>query len=431
MPRLYREMDDDLAYQACAKCLQDKWQRNDVKTFIEEWTGYSRYELMEEQLRAGGTPFRLKYEILTELSCMLTDMIDGIRHGVDPELDPVRVDRRRDGNTGKIREIASLCIRHQLLGHAVKIGIEKLLRARILPTQHASIPDRGQTGLVRQVRRILNRRKLRITRAVKTDCTHAYASVSYALVVQLLRQEIPRARWILDVMCVLERSAPGGRLIIGGYLDAWLFNFVFSYAMRYILSLEKSRRGNRAPLVIRAASFMDDLLLMGRSERDLLEAIKKAGTWIHDRLHMTMRQTTGVIRILSAREEITRRSRKGAARGCPGIDMGGYIIHRTYTSIRKRNVPRIRRAFMRGWEELQRDGTLKRQRAQGIISRNSMMKTSDGRTLAGKLHAVPLMRMARRNQQYWGRVETARRKEQVKDAVKRHQIRCAALGCSY
>lgn len=431
MPRLFSEIDENLAYQACAKCLQNKWQRNDVKTFIEEWTGYSRYELMAEESAAGGTPFRVKYEILTELSGMLLDMVDGIRHGADPELDPVRTEKRLDGNTGKIREIACLCIRHQLLGHAVKIGIEKLLQARILPTQHASIPERGQTGLARQIRRMLNRRQLRITRAVKTDCTHAYASVSYALVIRLLREEIPRARWILDAMQVLERYAPGGHLIIGGYLDAWLFNYVFSYLMRYILSLGKSRRGNRAPLVIRAASFMDDMLLMGRSERDLMEAIKKAGAWAQERLHLTLRQTTGVGRILSSQEEIARRSRKGARRGCPGIDMGGYIIHRTYTTIRKRNVPRIRRAFLRGWEELQRSGTLKRQRAQGIISRNSMMKTSDGRKLAGRLHAVPLMRMARRNQQYWGRMETARRKETVKDAVKRHQIRCAAFGCCY
>lgn len=429
MPRLFREWSEEIAYQACAKCLQDKWQRSDVKAFIEEWTGYSRYELMEEQVNTGGTAFRLKYAVLTELSCVLADMVDGIRHGADPELDPVQVHQRWDGNTGKTREIASLCYRHQLLGHAVKLGIEPLLRARILPTQHASIPERGQTALARQVRRMLNRKRLRITRAVKTDCTHAYASIGYGLVIRLLQEEIPRARWILDVMRVLERAAPGGHLIIGGYLDAWLFNYVFSYVMRYALSLRKSRRGNSVPLVIRAVAFMDDMLLMGRSERDLLEAIKRTGAWAQDRLRLTLRQVTGTVRILSSREEIGRRHLAGARRGCPGIDMGGYTIHRTYTTIRARNVPKIRRAFLRGWEELQRTGTVRRQRARAIICRNSMVKTSDGRRLAEGLHAVPLMRLARRNQHYWGRVETARRKERMRHVVGKFQVRRAAGEC--
>lgn len=144
-PRLWREFDHDLAYVAAEKCFRDKWRRGDVRTFIEEWTGHSRYDLMRDERDNGHQRFALKYEILEEVACVIEDMVNGIQRGEDPELDPVSVKPRRDGGTGKIRDIAVLCYRHQLLGHTVKAGIEKLLKARILPTQHASIPDKGQT----------------------------------------------------------------------------------------------------------------------------------------------------------------------------------------------------------------------------------------------------------------------------------------------
>ena len=248
MPRLWREFDHDVAYLAAEKCLQDKWRRGDVRTFIEEWTGHSRYELLKNEVENNGLRFGVKYEILEEVALVVEDMVDGIRQGEDPELDPVTVKPRKDGGTGKIRDIATLCYRHQLLGHAVKIGIEKLLQARILPTQHASIPKRGQTGLARQIKRMLNR-KIGIRYFQKLDGTHAYASIQYSTVIRLMAEEIPRAGWILSVMRVLAAAAPGGHLIIGGYLDAWLFNYVMSYALRYVLSLSKSRRGNKYPLV--------------------------------------------------------------------------------------------------------------------------------------------------------------------------------------
>ena len=257
MPRLWREFDHDVAYLAAEKCLQDKWRRGDVRTFIEEWTGHSRYELLKNEVKNNGLRFGVKYEILEEVALVVEDMVDGILRGEDPELDPVTVKPRKDGGTGKIRDIATLCYRHQLLGHAVKIGIEKLLQARILPTQHASIPKRGQTGLARQIKRMLNR-KIGIRVFQKMDGTHAYASIRYSTVRKLIEKEIPRAKWIHGAMRVLEDAAPGGHLIIGGYLDAWLFNYVMSYALRYVVSLSKSRRGNKYPLVIRAVQEIVD-----------------------------------------------------------------------------------------------------------------------------------------------------------------------------
>lgn len=148
-------MSHDLAYLACEKAFAGKWGRDDVLRHIEEWTGYSRKELILDEAKRGGPGLGIKYEILEECAMNLEDMVDGIVHGIDPDFDTVLVRNRADGATGKMRKIAYLCIRHQLLGHIVKLGIEPLLNARILSTQHASLPGRGQTRLKRQVQRFL------------------------------------------------------------------------------------------------------------------------------------------------------------------------------------------------------------------------------------------------------------------------------------
>ena len=426
MPRLWREFNHDLAWVAAEKCFRDKWRRGDTRTFIEEWTGHSRFELLKSEKEHGTLQFSLKWEILNEVADVVEDMVDAIQHGKDPELDPVTVKPRRDGGTGKIRDIATLCYRHQLLGHTVKAGIEKLLQARILPTQHASIPERGQTGLARQIRRMLNR-KLGIKYFQKMDGVHAYASIQYSKVSELIRQEIPRARWIHSCMKALGAAAPGGYLIIGGYIDAWLFNYVMGYALRYVLSLKKSRRGNEIPLVIRAVTFMDDIILMARSESGLKQAVSKLSEWLADQYGMESRTTTGRMKIGTVREEKEHKTHHGARRGVTAIDAGGYRISRTHITIRKRNAPRIIRCFRRAWEEYQKTGTIKRQRACQIISRNGMIRNADCRQFMEKYHTVEIMRVARRVQAYWSREATRRRKRRIEYAVNRHEKQCAAL----
>jgi hypothetical protein len=429
MPKLWRKFDHEVAWLAAEKCLRDKWRRGDVRTFLEEWTGHSRYELVLDEHRNGRLRFGVKYEILEEVAMVVEDMVNGILEGRDPELDPVTVRPRRDGGTGKIRDIATLCYRHQLLGHTVKIWIEKLLQARLLPTQHASIPKKGQAGLARQVKRMLNR-KLGIKYFQKMDGVHAYASIQYGMVSDLIRKEIPRAAWIHACMRTLGQAAPGGCLIIGGYLDAWLFNYVMSYALRYVLGLSRSRRGNKYPMVIRAVTFMDDIVLMAHSESGLKQAVKKLSEWLADQYGMMSRTTTGIQRIGTVEEEKARKGQTGARRGVAAIDAGGYRISRTHITIRKRNAPRILRCFRRAWTEMQKTGTIKRQRACRIISRNGMIRNADSCGLEKKYHTKEIMRMARRVQAYWSREAARRRRENIAHAVERYEKQRAALcGC--
>ena len=434
MRNLFRSLSHDLCWLAVDACWQGKWRRNDVLTDIEEWTGYAREELWRAELAHGGTPYGLKYEIMEERADALLEMIEDICLGREVEIDPPVAEPRRDGATGKIREIAYLCMQHQLLGHAVKLGLEPLFQARILPWQHASLPERGQTGLVRQARRYLNRR-LGIRCGIKTDCTSAYASTMYEDLCEVLRQEIPRGKWIHACMRKLAQLAPGGHLIIGGYLDAWLFNWLMSYALRHVMALYRSRRGNRIPLVIRCETYMDDFCLMGRSESGLQAAVKELQKWLWEEHRIRLRATTGVIRLWSVAEERQHKERKSpAGRGCPAIDMAGYCISRSHIRLRKRNARRCLRILRRAWAEYQRTGTMKRQRAGSVIALCGLAEGSDCYQLMHKYHGYELKRIAKRIQGYWSREAARKRKEQLAYVLQKYgehgEARCCAGGCA-
>ena len=93
----------------------------------------------------------------------------------DLDLDPVRVFHRIDGISMKNRELSCCCPLHQCFGHLAVIGMEPLLRAKLLPYQYASIPGKGQVALKRQVERWLRRKSLGIQYAIKLDVKGAYA----------------------------------------------------------------------------------------------------------------------------------------------------------------------------------------------------------------------------------------------------------------
>lgn len=132
MGKLYRPLDDDLCYCAVDSCYSGKFTRNDILTDIEEWTGYSRREIWENMHEHGGSiSHGLKYEIQSSRAMAVYDMIDAITHGEDPDFDQVKTELRKDGCTGKERKISTLCIRHQLLGHAIKLGLQPLFDARL------------------------------------------------------------------------------------------------------------------------------------------------------------------------------------------------------------------------------------------------------------------------------------------------------------
>ena len=418
----FKRLDIDLCKEAVRKCFEHKWRRRDILAFIEEYAGIDRKLIIEESL--GGEDLGAKTEAIESVGLMLQGMIeDLVDRNIEPDdIDPVKIRRRPDGLTGKERDIALLCIKHQLLGHAAKLMIEPLIEARLHPTQHASIPGRGQTKLKDQAHRYLNRKSLGIEYIRKTDVVHAYQTLMYDVIVQILTKEIPKAREAITLMRYLGRLAPGGHLIIGGYLDAWLFNFAISYAITDLYTLTQARRGKTTRRVIRVESYMDDLAIMTASNKNMTIAFNRLKKYCNENLGMDVRVTTGVMKLLPVKEEKRRKELpRPASRGVPMLDMAGYRISRSHVTIRRRVFKRVRRRYMRAWTEYQKTGTLSRQRAKAITSYFGYFKQSDSRKAREKYHVDELMRIAKKVNRHYTLIENRKRKEQIDD-LQRYRI---------
>ncbi len=416
MKQRYDDLSHALCLRAAYSFLDGKWRRRDVMSFVEEFCGVAREELWKDELNGACLA---RNEAAENAACFLEDMISVILLGREPEwIDPVAVRDRADGMTGKVRQIACLCIPHQLLGHLAKVGLEPLLQARILPQQHASIPGHGQTALKDQTRRYLRRGGLDIRCAQKVDAVHAYASLGYNVIVDILEREIPSARWLIALVRYLGTLAPGGHLIIGGYLDAWLFNLAVSYALRHVLALGKVRRGKFFRHVARIVSYMDDLAFMARTASGLCRAVKELARWSEASLRMRWRTTTALIRLLTvAQERAAKRHRRPAKRGCPNIDLGGFQIHRSYVTMRPRVFKRVRRCFLRAWRRLQETGTIPRHTAATIIARFGAVKQTCSAHFREKYHVDTVMETAKRITGNWNSYKNRIRKRWLKHAL--------------
>lgn len=414
MKQRYRELTNALCAQAAMEALGDKWTRNDVVNVLNKYGGITHATLMND---IATTNYKSRLEavnsIAYELEQRVLDLMDGDAEALD--LDPVIVTNRPDGMTGKIRPIAELCVFHQLFGHLVKMGLEPLLKVRIEPQQCASIPGRGQSGLKRQVERYLRKKSLRIGCAHKKDVRHAYPSLTYAVCIELLRKEIPAAVWIFAVLQAMERAAPGGHLIIGGYLDAWLFNFAMSYALRYVLGLRKVRRGQSVPLVVRAVTHMDDFGLLGRRMADVVSAARSLARWMLKNLGLELKPGGEKVDLLSYQEEHKRKhAATPGGRGCVGLDMGGYVMHRSYTTVRPCIYLRARRAFLRAGREKRASGTLNVKRAHRLTAYYGYYKNTNAEAARARLDVDRLKNTAAAVIAYHERAAAAVRQERNK-----------------
>lgn len=316
----YKKLSRQLCEQAVVECFKGKWRRNDVLTFIEKYAGIPRDDIKIDDLSGS---WKYKNEAVEAIGLAMLGIVeDLVDHGIEPDdMEPVTIRQRPDGMTGKIRDIALLCIMHQLIGHITKLMIEPLIQARLLPTQHASIPGHGQTMLKDQMLRYFLKESLGIEYVRKTDVVHAYASLQY--------------------------------------------NFAMSYAIRYLYTLGSTRRGKKIPYVIRCGTFMDDFSIGSGSIKGEQRAVKALDKWMTKNQHLQIKETTGIIKLLPIEEEKRRRNLpRPGQRGVPMLDMAGYRISRTHITIRRRVFKRARRQLIRGYRELKRDGTLRRERAQ-------------------------------------------------------------------
>lgn len=397
--------------RAALAAFEGKWFRRAYLADAQKYGGVAYGRLKAETAKQ---EMHAKLEIVNGIALEMEQRVQDLTDGTAPDLDldPVHTFKRLDGISMKVRELSDCCPMHQCFGHLAVLALQPLLRAKLLPYQFASIPEKGQIALKRQVERWLRRKKLGIKYGLKLDVKSAYKNTSHAVVMGILEHEIPGAAWLLAVIRSLLAMAPNDGLLIGGYLEAWLFNLVASYLMRQLLSYAKNRRGAAVQLVQRCCSYMDDVGLFGRRWADMQSAARKITRWAKARLGLTIKDSWVRVDFLTAEEERARRHLKGAAKGCPAFDMAGYRMHRTYTTVRRGIFKRIRRQNLRAAADLKQRGRIPVFRAHKIVSYNGYF---DGTKTSGAAVALDQRHLFRAAK--WAIAAAAKMKEGLQNVI--------------
>ena len=428
MKQHYLSLSDDpyIFERAVLNCFDGKYRRNDVLSFIEKYSGIPRHEvlldeLVQLELKPGESHYPKKLEIARDVGVALEEIVQEILNGFEPEdMKPVCVRKKKDGVNGKMRDIALLCITHQLVEHLTFNLLEPLLKAKIKSTQHASIPGHGQTALKRQVFGFLQNKSLNIAYARKTDIQGAYKNTLYSRVIIHVKRDIPSAKDIIVLLEWLRRHAPGGHLIIGGYLDAWLFNYMMSNFVEKGYTYGGYRRSKCNRYAKKIVTFMDDGLILASSRKGLKIVCDSLSHFARDALGLTMRFTSGILEILSKDEERSRKLNPyRASKGCTAIDMGGFRIFRTHLSIRKSVFIRVRRTFTRAYKEYLNNGTIRIQRARRLLSHYGFIVQTDSKNLMDKYHVNTLVELAKRVVSFDSRKRRRKRLEELYDLRER------------
>ena len=356
---------------AVVECFRNKRSRKDFQRLLCKTGKITKREIVEDQLNKD---FKRTLEAESEVAKMLTQRIINR----DLQLKTIRQFQRIDGLTQKLRDICQESPEQQVFEYIGVYALKPLFRAKILPIQYGSIPNKGGVAGKRKIERLLRKKFHGKVVALKGDVTKAYPSVTVPIVMEMLRRDIGKNKVLLWFLDALMSNYPGNHLCIGGYLPAWLFNYVMSYVLRYIYEQAQIRRGKRNRLVYAIVCYADDFTIYGDVSK-LKKAMKKATIWAHDKFGLKIKDIWQFYQVASfdeERENLEER-RKGSKKRTPGVDMMGYVARRRYTIIRGRVFRRIRRQALRAWEDFKEKGFIPWWRACRIAAYKGWIKHSN------------------------------------------------------
>lgn len=200
---------------AVAECFRNKRSRKDFQRLLCKTGKITKREIAEDQLNKD---FKRTLEAESEVAKMLTQRIINR----DLQIKPIRQFQRVDGLTHKLRDICQESPEQQVYEYIAVYALKPLFRAKILPIQYGSIPNKGGVAGKRKIERLLRRKLKNKVAAIKGDVTKAYPSVTVPVVMEMLKRDIGKNKVLLWFLGALMSNYPGNHLCIGGYLPAWL-----------------------------------------------------------------------------------------------------------------------------------------------------------------------------------------------------------------
>lgn len=377
--------------KAVFECFRNKRNRNDFQGLLCRTRTITKKELAEDRLNQN---MERTMAAESAVARILTQRIIDR----DLKLRPIRQFHRIDGLTHKLRDICQESPEQQIFEYIAVHALMPLFRAKLLPIQYGSIPKKGGVAGKRKIERLLRKKFRGKVSVIKGDIQKAYPSVTVELTMNMLRRDVGKNKVLLWFLGALMSNYPGNHLCIGGYLPAWLFNYVMSYVLRFLYEQAQIRREKRHRLVYAIVCYADDFSIYGDLSK-LKKAMKKATVWAQDKLGLTIKKVWQFYPVASLEDEQKNllERKNGSKKRTPGVDMMGYVIRRKYTIIRGRVFRRIRRQILRAWRDLERDGFIPWWRACRIGAYKGWLQHSDSIRFCQKYDFYRLLRTCARS----------------------------------
>lgn len=198
--------------------------------------------------------------------------------------------------SGKHRVIGRESVRHQIYDHVAVMALQPLFDAKVGRWQTASIPNRGTIDARRAIKRWTRERSSKWF--VKLDVRKYYPSIDRPTLKAMLTRDVGDPILLRLVFHLIDRYQGDNGLNIGSYLSQWLANYYLSHAYHWIespaMTIERTSRRTgeitRRRLITHQLWYMDDLLLIGTSKRDLKIAARRIVRYLKDALKLDVHE---------------------------------------------------------------------------------------------------------------------------------------------
>lgn len=360
----------DLVYRAVHDCLyggngknrKPKFSRRDTIAMFSEYSGLPKDFLRDIAKRK-------EYHFFDGI---INTIVDGMIQEIKEKkyvIKDIWYSEKIDGCSGKVRRIGIQDIKQQLYDYVAVYALWEALSKKIGFYQCSAIRDKGQLMGARAVKRWVDNHDMRY--AWKGDVHHFYESIDRDRLKQLLRKCVKNDDILHLVFFLIDTFEKG--LAIGSYLSQYLANFYLSYAYHYasenLYKIRKKRDGTiqRVKLVYHVLFYMDDMLLMGKSLKDIKKAAAMLEKFLSDELHVELKDDSEIIDL-----------RTGY------IDMMGFKVSRKSITVRSRIFLRARETANEILKVERTKGAINIKLARKMTSRYGWLENSDSKHFCKK-----------------------------------------------
>lgn len=313
---------------------KQRWTRHDTSCFIAEYV-----QKWVSQYTSDIPPAHILAKKIRKIArtdrTVLHKMVDYIakemyleiiNHNI--QLSPIMYEERYDTSAKKMRNIGIASMKQQCYDYIAVNACKKMFLAKIGHYQCASLSEKGQIFGKNAIETWIRTNPKQCKWVFKCDIKKFYPSVNHDIIKKYLRRDIKNDRVLYLLYTLIDTYDEG--LCIGSYLSQFLANYFLSYPYHYVSEmLYTTRRDNRINLVNHVLFYMDDILLLGSSKKNVKKASKILEEYLNN-MDLTLKPSYQLFPLDSR-----------------PIDMMGYKIYTYKTTIRKRIFDRANKVYLK------------------------------------------------------------------------------------